>query len=416
MKFIFQLLIFLILSFGAAADTLTVMHYNLMYYDREYEECTAANNNVDSKDEYLRTIIGYARPDILTVNEVNASVSSVERIRTNVLNINGITKYKRANFSGSFLANMIYFNSEKVELKSQDVIPTSPRETNVYKLYLKTSSLVQGDTIFLYCMITHLKAGSDPSDEDDRTAASAAIMSYLASSNLNGNVLLMGDMNLYSAEEGAFVNFTTPTGINQFRFYDPLSMVGDWHNNHSYRNIHTQSTHTTSDGCHSTGGMDDRFDFILSSSSLTTGNDGLKITSYKTIAQDGNRFNESLINPANYSVPTDVLSALYNNSDHLPLKMSLYSDFSLHSATKSNLVPKLVFNNPANNKLHVHVPEGISIVTLNLYSITGGKMLSYQGAEPVVDMDISGLSLGIYIAEATLSDGSVSFLKVLKIR
>jgi malonyl CoA-acyl carrier protein transacylase len=79
-------------------------------------------------------------------------------------------------------------------------------------------------------------------------------------------------------------------------------------------------------------------------------------------------------------------------------------------------VPKLVFNNPANNKLHVHVPEGISIVTLNLYSITGGKMLSYQGAEPVVDMDISGLSLGIYIAEATLSDGSVSFFKVLKIR
>ncbi|HOY72974.1 MAG TPA: hypothetical protein PLX53_07570, partial [Tenuifilaceae bacterium] len=62
----------MILSFGAAADTLTVMHYNLMYYDREYEECTAANNNVDSKDEYLRTIIGYARPDILTVNEVNA--------------------------------------------------------------------------------------------------------------------------------------------------------------------------------------------------------------------------------------------------------------------------------------------------------------------------------------------------------
>jgi len=43
-------------------------------------------------------------------------------------------------------------------------------------------------------------------------------------------------------------------------------------------------------------------------------------------------------------------------------------------------------------------------------------MLSYQGAEPVVDMDISGLSLGIYIAEATLSDGSVSFFKVLKIR
>ncbi len=55
------------------------------------------------------------------------------------------------------------------------------------------------------------------------------------------------------------INFS----VEEYRFYDPINRVGDWHNNPSYADIHTQSTHTVYNNCASTGGMDDRFDFIM---------------------------------------------------------------------------------------------------------------------------------------------------------
>jgi hypothetical protein len=153
--------------------------------------------------------LNHVKPDILTVNEVNGSIGSVQRVLANALNVNGIDYYKRANYSGSYLVNMIYFNSNKLELKSQTYIATQPRQTDIYKLYLKTDRLTLGDTIFLTCFVTHLKAGSTSSDESDRSYASQSIMSYISSNNITGNIVLMGDMNLYTSSEQAFVNFTT---------------------------------------------------------------------------------------------------------------------------------------------------------------------------------------------------------------
>ena len=57
-----------------AGDTIRVMQYNLLYYDRNTGWCNATNNNVDSKDGYLRDITGYYKPDIFTVNEMNENL------------------------------------------------------------------------------------------------------------------------------------------------------------------------------------------------------------------------------------------------------------------------------------------------------------------------------------------------------
>ena len=166
------------------ADTLTVMHYNLMYYDSYFDDCNSTTNNVDSKDGYLRTIVGYVKPDILTLNEINPTTPSTDRIKTNVLNINGVTKYLRANTTGSQIGNMIYYNSDKVVLKSQTSIATSPRITDVYRLYLKTEYLAAGDTIFLTCLVTHLKAGITDSDIAQKTTAANKIMNFINSNKI----------------------------------------------------------------------------------------------------------------------------------------------------------------------------------------------------------------------------------------
>lgn len=411
------ILVFIVISGFSFADTLTVMHYNLMYYDKNYSDCNSTNNNVDSKDGYLRTILGYVKPDILLVNEVNDAIASVERIKTNTLNINGITHYKRANFSGSFLVNMIYYNSNKVELKGQDVIPTWPRETNVYKLYLKTAGLANGDTIFLYHLVTHLKAGSTSSDADQRTAAANAIMNYISTKNIKGNVIISGDMNLYGASEGAFVAFTTPTGPNSFRFYDPLNKVGEWHANYNFRNVHTQSTRTSAnEGCFSTGGFDDRFDFILTSSEVLNGAKGIKFFSYQALGQDGNRYNSSIISPANMSVPAEVANALYGMSDHIPLVMKVtYSSApSSAKAEKNNF--SLQYNNPVTEMLTLQVLEIGPVKAVNVYNILGNKLQSiYPNADSQkIDIDLSSFPSGFLLVEVILKDDRQKTIKILK--
>ena len=69
---------------------------------------------------------------------------------------------------------------------------------------------------------------------------------------------------------------------------------------------HTQSTHSENTGCAASGGMDDRFDFILISKNIKQGSKGVKYLSdaYWAVGQDGKHFNESInSSPTNTSVP-----------------------------------------------------------------------------------------------------------------
>ncbi|MFB6307430.1 MAG: T9SS type A sorting domain-containing protein [Flavobacteriales bacterium] len=322
-------------------DTVTMIHYNLLQYGSS-GSCPA----VSDKDGYLNTLTDYEKPDIFTVNELNASSTLAERILTNVLNDGGNTAYDRADlYDNSSLANMLYFDSTLFKLESQDQISTDTngnsltRLIDVYKLYYDNDPNLSStnDTTFLYVLVAHLKAGSSNSDQNKRDRATAAAMDYLDSKNIRSNILFAGDFNVKRASEQGFQNLISST--NKFiEFNDPVNAVGDWSNNGSYSDYHTQSTRTSSSGCHSTGGMDDRFDFILANDHVM--NDSARIKympgSYWAIAQDGNRLNENLVtNPSNNSVPSSVLTALHSNSDHLPVKLDMRITFSA-------LPPKIV--------------------------------------------------------------------------
>jgi len=116
-------------------------------------------------------------------------------------------------------------------------------------------------------MALHLKAGSYSSDAQTRADMTAALMNYLNVENVTGNNLAMGDFNVYSSSEEAFQNLVNYSNA-ALRFYDPVNQLGAWNNNGSFADYHTQSTHTNDDGCHASGGLDDRFDFNLISNEV----------------------------------------------------------------------------------------------------------------------------------------------------
>ncbi|MBM3404639.1 MAG: hypothetical protein FJY10_07080 [Bacteroidetes bacterium] len=318
------LLLFLFLPCLLSSQALRIMHYNLLDYGNT-NFCNASNNNTLSKNQYIRTIAAYVQPDVFTVNEIACNASVVDGLITAALNVSGVTHYARPPvtcFSSDKLANVMFYNSERVGYHSYDVVQTSVRDINIYKLYYKSPNLsITHDTAFFYVIVGHLKAGSDPDNATQRAIETYTLMSRLNYFYSPGNYLFMGDFNLYTNEEQAYQNLIHWTNI-AIRFYDPVNKPGSWSGDGSFAGIHTQSTHSSGNGCASGGGMDDRFDFILASADIMQGNKHYRYIpgTYKALGQDGLHFNRSInSSPYNSSVPPDVLDAIYNNSDHLPL-------------------------------------------------------------------------------------------------
>jgi hypothetical protein len=192
-------------------------------------------------------------------------------------------------------------------------------------------------------------------------------------------------------------------------------MEGDWNNNSSYSDVHTQSTHAGNNGCAASGGMDDRFDFILISQDILKGSKKIKFISdsYWAVGQDGNHFNQSLTDPpANISVPPDVLNALYHNSDHLPVTLKLLADDNLGvSSSVSEIELELV--NPFHNelKINIHYKDKTEI-TIALFDLSGKfqitKDITLHSGRTQVNLPASKLEPGFYILR--IKDGN----KVLK--
>lgn len=405
-------------------QTVTYMQYNLLNYGNFTSYCTSSNNNPDAKDGYLHTILNYLQPDILAVNEMGSTSSNATHLLEEVLNNNsyGVT-YKRAdvtNNASSYIINMIFYNSDKLNLESQQVAQSVVRDINIYRLYMLNEDLAKGDTTFFNCAVAHLKAGSDNDDERDRGTMTQNLMNYLEYTELSEPLLFSGDMNFYSdSEEGLdnLINNPDPW----LKFYDPLNRIGDWHNNSFYADVHSQSTHSANTGCASSGGLDDRFDFIFINKRIADNTNGVGYVanSYRTVGNDGNHFNKGILDtPTNTTVPADVLQALYYNSDHLPLTMELeISDAS--SIPESNPVyPALKVVNPANNIIEGSIySRDILECTLSLLNANGQilatEKLGLIPGDNAFDIDASLLSSGLYLLRLVCDNGKLETRKII---
>lgn len=399
MRRFFTIISFLMLLFPLKAqETVTVMQYNLLQYGNAYGSCNESSNNTQHKDECIRTILNEVRPDILTVCEFGRSA----QLQTDFLrhNLNVGSDYWKSdniiNYQNSSIINHIFYDSRKMELKKHVALRTSPRDSDVYELYFKSSGLIVGDTVKLVCIVTHPKAGDEY--EVDRLTTMRTIMNYIAQHYATENVLIMGDFNIYRASEAGYQILTKNYEDNQSLFVDPLSRVGgvgEWHNNRTYASFHTQSTRNPSTPCFSSGGMDDRFDFILMSDEIFMGSKNIRYVnnSYYAVGNDGSHFNQSINQNGNTVVSAEVAQALYDMSDHLPvtMKLSVYAQLGVDEAAVVERIK--VYPNPANDVLNVDV---VGTADYRISNVMGQAVMIGRIGGESHQINISGLSSGLY--------------------
>jgi len=413
-KPIISILLLFIGMYSFAQDDIKIMQYNLLNYGNITSYCTATNNNMADKEVYLREIVNYVQPDIFTVNEIAGNTYVTGRLLDSVMNHQSIVfgKSDYVNTNGSYLVNMLYYKKSKFTYVNATSIQNQVRDIVLYRLYYNSPNLAQtNDTVFLNCIVAHLKASNNSTAAAKRAAMVSSAMAYLVQHNYSGNNLFMGDFNVYKSSEAAYqglINYSNST----YTFNDPINTPGNWNNNSSFASVHTQSTHSSSNGCAAGGGLDDRFDYILVSNNIKNGiaHINYKANSYTVVGNDGNHFNTSINNGANNSVPANILNALYNMSDHLPISLELHLDAQVSSIDDFDGKRfKVYYQNPINENVDLYFESDFSErFSIELWSVNGQLLIQKEveiSNNSNFTLQTSNLSSGLYILRILDSKG-----------
>lgn len=396
---------------GAQVQDFKLMTYNLTYYKAPSAPCPV-NVNDPAKDQNFKIVFKATDPDILCVNELGAypDNSAANSVLNNVINTDGESNFTSAAFSNnnkSSITNMLFYDSTLFVLESQSSIAFSitnqalARVIDFYRLYYKDPNLKAGaDTVFFTVVAGHLKAGNTSADRDERKESIEAVMQHLTNNVADENVILCGDMNLYGSTEGAYqqmVNYS----VSSEQFVDPAA-AGAWNNNSAYAPLHTQSTHSSGSGCFSGGGLDDRFDFILYSKSIQSGNENLKykFNSHKAIGNDGAHFNQSINAGTNGVVSSTVANALYNFSDHLPVVAEFEITPGPIGIDELVLEETFNYNNPFGNELVISKTYASSTTySIFIYDLTGKMVFTtaMAGNQEELNINTARWNNGIYL-------------------
>ena len=262
------------------------------------------------RNPYFRTIFSNVQPDILVCQEMT-SQTGVNGFLVRVLN-RVSSGYAAGTFiNGPDTDNALYYKTSLFTFLSNTPIKTALRDINEFRLRHNAT----GDTVIIYSL--HLKAGDSSTDSIRRAAEIDSLRKRTNSLPPNSNFIVVGDFNIYNSNELAFQKL-----LNQSQsgyVIDPLNLIGNWRLS-SFAPYHTQSTRVRQFGGGATGGLDDRFDMILLSQSVSnTGGISYVPDSYVTYGNDGNHYNDSINRPPNAVVSQQVADALHYASDHLPV-------------------------------------------------------------------------------------------------
>ena len=411
-----------------AQDTLTVMQYNLLYYgnyNSGFADCYETNNNTQRKDECIRTLVDYVKPDIFTVCEFGATQQLLNDFLRHNLNINGANYWQSdniINYAGSNIINHLFYDSRKMGLKRHVALRTNPRDTDIYELYMKTPGLAAGDTIKLVCIVAHPKAGMGY--ESDRRALMQKAMDYVNSNYATDNVLIMGDFNMYGASEPGYRLLTQTYSNPNICFMDPLAFVGgvgEWNNNALFAPFHTQSTRSYSDECFSSGGLDDRFDFIMMADEIAFSYNHMRYVqgSYHAVGNDGYHFNQSVNQGYNSSVPAEVAEALFDGSDHLPVTMKIAVDVKLGVENhEAQSLYASVAPNPASDRAVVSFfNPAQGQVQFELYSLQGQLLqcetVTFGEGSQRFELAFHDLTKGFYLLRIKHQNGWGQTVKLI---
>ena len=192
------------------ADTLRVMAYNVLYYGNG---CQKPNGNYH---EYLKTIIGFANPDIISLEKMasipvdaadksgTAPLGFADSILRYALNAAYPLRYSYCPFTNNAKANnmsAVFYDQHKLGFVALAASYVNSTDYNTYKLYYKDPNLsATHDTTFLYITPNHDKSGDEFEGvrEMQITGAMNSIKQHFTHL---ANHINLGDFNVRSSEE-----------------------------------------------------------------------------------------------------------------------------------------------------------------------------------------------------------------------
>ena len=398
-------------------ENFKLMFYNLLNFPLE--------TNVPNRIDYLEQTLNTYKPDIFMVCELNNVYGGNAILQ--VLQDRISEDYRSAVFTSNTsddeignqndLQNLIFYDNSKFILESQHILQTLYRDFNHYKLKLNSVNQ-NSNPVYLNAIVCHLKASSGSNNENLRLQMVQDLTQYLSTFPSDSYVMLAGDFNVYSASEPAFQELIDPN--NNIVFVDPVDRMGSWHTNVDYVDVFTQSTRTQSGLGGSTGGLDDRFDFILTSTNMLSNQDLYYVpNSYQAFGNNSNPncFNNEILDTAcaGTSFSLEVREALYYFSDHLPVVMELETNETLLSIpTYQTESIQIMGTNMVDTTLEVQIHnQSLSSNKLYIFNTLGQVVKSIPlGTSNRLSIDVSGLKNGIYYIR--MSNTNVQPLKFIK--
>ncbi len=317
-KEIFLFLLLLISSTGSFSSslcgdtTVRIMSWNLLNFPSQSNLITDTTTRLPC----YRTVVQFVNPDILVTQE-NSGNNSVSIFLNSVMNANG-NFYSAGTFiNGYDTDNAIFYRSSCFRFLSNVPISTALRDISMFTLV----HLSSGDTIRIFSC--HLKASPGTGNEALRNAEVDSLRKVTNAFFPGTDFMICGDFNFYGSYEPAYQRLLQNDSLSDGSFIDPLVMTGVW-NDSVYSAYHTQSTRKRAFGGGASGGLDDRFDLMLFSSSIMEqGRITYQNGSLTPVGNDGLHYKDSINRPPNANVSQNVAEALFCSADHLPV----YAEF-----------------------------------------------------------------------------------------
>lgn len=345
-----------VVNWNTATGSSTALSQRGTYFDKVFEFMALENVNGIVR-----------RPDVLVLQEQRISGgqnTSAQAFAARLNALYGVSTYQawtHVPFASDGLPVGFVYDSAAVTVQAQASFKASGITRDTGRISLRPVGYDSDSDIFIYN--SHFKASTGSSNEDKR-AAQAITNRWSTATAQDGlpvgsdflaegtNIMYAGDFNQRSSFEDGFNDWPTLTE-NPYEIYraglapfspstghgqavDPIGLPGTWNNNSSIAEHHTQSPHDGTQGL-VTGGMDDRFDFVMLSHELFDGEgvsyigDGVGditgvVDSYRVFGNNGTSYNQAANYQFNTALPwvtgqdrIDLFNALAKASDHLPV-------------------------------------------------------------------------------------------------
>jgi hypothetical protein len=370
------------------AQALKVATWNLIDYP---------NNNPTGRAPYIRTVMAALDPDVIILQELKenppGTPTGADSFLVNILGVIQPGQWARGTYIGS-AESCVFYKTAKVNLTfaGSGVVTGGPRQA--YAVRLKFPDYASRFAEFrLYSV--HYKAGTPLASTTDSTTRRQECTNLRTSLNganlavVTPNLLVGGDTNFYGDWEGGYIRLTESQADNDGRLFDFFSLPGTW-NQTAYRGHHTQSTCLSGDcpSFWSSGGLDDRFDFFLSSNVVQDG-EGFDFVpgSWHYFGNDAAHYNNAVDGGGfNSDVGLTVATALRLSSDHLPVILTLQAPAKITAQSKL-LFGSVIVGATAQQTLNVSNPALVpadeltySLAAPSGYTAPGGTLIANAGA------------------------------------